>query len=311
MDKRQKTFTYHHSVKSNSVDYVWEQDSILFDELIVSWNTLRPQYGCFKIGIAVKINNVWSPSLPYAEWGNESQKGGNVYEPSLSLRIKEDILQLSGNKATGFRVYVEVNEGACLEDFYSIHVCASTISEALPETTLSLNSSFDLPVPLISQMQLQHPHHMNMCSAASTSAAVSYLLNINRLDAVSFALQAHDDTSNIYGNWVLNMAQASAVLGEKWSCWAQRLTGFDVICDQLQAQLPVVVSLRGPLTGSALPYEQGHLVVVKGYSHEDKRVLCMDPAFAEDEKTAVSYDLHDFLQAWSRRQNIAYIFKHR
>lgn len=301
------TLTYHHfpKIEKDAHVYMWEQDSIPFDELIISWNALRPQHGIFKIGVAVRINDVWSPSFPYAEWGCAGQQGGDIHDSSFSLRIKEDLLEL-GTKATGFRVYVE---GASLDEFYSIHACASNRSEIFLEQSDGPDSSIDLPVPLISQMQLKHHHHMNMCSAASTTSVISYLLNINRFDAVSFALQAHDDAFGIFGNWILNTAQASAVLGKKWSCWVQRLNGFDDIYNQLQAQLPVVVSIRGPLPGSALPYHQGHLVVVKGYSHKDKRVLCMDPAFPEDEKTAVSYDLQDFLEAWSRRQNIAYIFK--
>ncbi|HEV8052168.1 MAG TPA: C39 family peptidase, partial [Parachlamydiaceae bacterium] len=98
-------------------------------------------------------------------------------------------------------------------------------------------------------------------------------------------------------------------LGKKWHCWVQHLTGFDDIHARLRANMPVVVSVKGPLSGSALPYSEGHLLVVKGYNHKEKQVICMDPAFADNESTNVSYDLDDFMKAWSKRGCIAYIFE--
>jgi Peptidase_C39 like family len=302
------TVTYHHDIFPESDQYTWEQDSISFDELIVSWNAMRPQCGRFQISVSVKINGIWSPLYPYASWGNGGQQGGNVHD--TSIRIKEDILELlNGRQATGFRIVLKAEEGAHLDEFYSLHACASVITTVFSEKMIAFDHSFDLSVPLISQMQLHHPRHRDMCSASATAAAVSYLMKIDRLDPVSFALQAHDDAFGILGNWVLNTAQASSILGKHWSCWVERLSGFHDIYNHLKRNIPVVVSVKGPLSGSALPYNQGHLIVVKGYSHQEKHVLCMDPAFAEDKLTEVRYCLNDFLEAWSRRGCIAYIFK--
>lgn len=307
------TLTYHHvlsNVESDAASYIWEQpDVISFDELIISWNMQRPQLGEFLIHISVKIGEMWSPWSLYATWGSEGQKGGNVDPVRFPLRIKQDILEMvDGQKATGFRVRIEAKKGANLEKCYSIHVCASSIADISAKKT-TVNSSINLKIPLISQMKLTHPRHQDMCSAASTTSVVSYLLNKNRIDPVFFALQARDEAFDFFGNWVLNTACASALLGKKWQCWVQRLTGFDEIYTRLKADIPVILSIKGPLPGSALPYNQGHLLVVKGYNHKDKKVLCMDPAFPENEKTDVSYDLKDFIEAWSRRQCIAYLFK--
>jgi hypothetical protein len=107
----------------------------------------------------------------------------------------------------------------------------------------------------------------------------------------------------------LNIAYAWTILGKKWSCWIQHLNGFIAIQELLKKNTPVVVSVKGPLPGSALPYNQGHLLVVKGYQHQHKKVLCMDPAFGEDDLTNVTYDLQDFLEAWARRGCIAYVFE--
>ena len=114
---------------------------------------------------------------------------------------------------------------------------------------------------------------------------------------------------DIFGNWVLNTAQASSVLGNKWQCWVERLAGFGDIYDRLKNNLPVVVSVKGPLPGARFPYTNGHLIAVKGYNPKTEQVLCMDPAFQADEATAVAYNLSDFMDAWSRRRRIAYVFE--
>ena len=69
------------------------------------------------------------------------------------------------------------------------------------------------------------------------------------------------------------------------------------------------VSQERPLQGSALPYTQGHLMVVIGFDAVNERVLCMDPAFPTNKETLTSYPLQDFIVAWSRRGFIAYIFE--
>lgn len=308
------TITYHHSlstVELNAPSYIWEEhDTMPFDELIISWNMMRPQYGEFKIQTSVKIANEWSPWFLYASWASNGQKGGNVSTGEHPIQIQQDLLQIvGGSKAEGFRILIEASEGALIEECYSIHACISSIADLFPESNAKNPYHIDLKVPLISQMMLPHPRHRDMCSAVATSSAISYLLNKNRIDPIFFALQARDEAFDVFGNWALNTAHASAVLGKNWQCWVQRLRGFDEIYAKLYAGIPVVVSVRGPLTGSASPYNQGHLLTVKGYLPKEKKVLCMDPAFPEDAATNVSYDLQDFMEAWSRRQYIAYVFQ--
>lgn len=106
----------------------------------------------------------------------------------------------------------------------------------------------------------------------------------------------------------LNTAQASHKLGNPWNCFVARFTNFNQIVDQLRKGYPVVVSVKGPLKGSALPYESRHLLVVKGYDSKKQEVFCMDPAFSANELTHVTYALDDFLVAWGRRKGIAYVF---
>lgn len=313
LDSSFSTITYHHHLSfslENSPSYTWEMtNASLFNELIISWNAQRPQYGELHFNISLKIQDQWTPYLPYAAWGSVGQKGSVAKADTFPITISQDLLEIGeGKKASGFRIQIEVCNGAQFADFYSLHACASVTGDFLPEAIASEEST-ELSIPLISQMKLIHPRNKDMCSAASTASLVSFLLQKNRIDPVCFAMQSHDEDSNIFGNWVLNVAYAWTILGRKWHCWVQRLKGFKDIQTQLKKNIPVVVSIKGPLSGSALTYSQGHLLVVKGYDHKQKKVLCMDPAFAADELTDVSYDLQDFIDAWARRGCIAYVFE--
>jgi hypothetical protein len=71
---------------------------------------------------------------------------------------------------------------------------------------------------------------------------------------------------------------------------------------------PVVVSLKGSLPGTLLPYTSGHLIVIKGYDAATQHFLCMDPAFPSDEQTDVAYPWQALMQAWENRHYLAYLF---
>lgn len=307
------TQIYHHPVNpvdDGTIDYEWVcHETIPFNELIISWNAMRPQYGGFEIFVSVKTR-AWSPWFPYAYWGSNGQWGGDVTAADGFFEIKQDILRfINSDKATGFQIRVKAVEGANLDEFYTLHACATRLEDLSIKKEFVSGPSIDLKVPLVSQMALPHVRKRDMCSPTSTSSAISYLLKMNRLDPIAFALHAHDDIFDIFGNWVLNTAHAAAVMGKRWNCWVQRLQGFGDIYKQLREGTPVVVSLKGELPGGPQPYNQGHLVVVKGYRVHDSHVLCMDPAFPDDSLTNVGYKLNDFLDAWSRRQYLAYVFK--
>lgn len=315
LPKHLATKTYHHNIQArkNSLEYMWEEnETIPFDELIISWNAMRPQQGRFDIETSIKSHSAnWSSWYPYASWGDGIQCGGNIPATMTSnIKVEQDILSiLNSEVASSFRIRIRATDGATLNDVYSLHACTTRLVDfesTFSEDFTSAVSKINLDVPLTSQLKLSHARSRDMCSPTSTTAVVRYLSS-QKIDPITFATMAKDETFDIYGNWVLNTAHASSLLGGFWRCWVQRLQGLGEIFQQLQRGIPVVVSVKGPLPGSYLPYTQGHLLVVKGYDMDAKQVLCMDPAFPQDNETDVKYALNDFLKAWSRRQRIAYM----
>jgi hypothetical protein len=281
------------------------KENRIFNELILSWNGSRPIKGSFLFYVRVRIKE-WTPWLPYAIWGSEGQ--WSFSEEQAGVRVDQDIVEVLGDKqGTAFEVKVEV-EGEASLDNLSLYVY--TNGGKIEERSGPL-----LPVNLeikgLSQMSLPHDRCRDLCSPSSTCAVVRHLLHSDRVDPLLFANNVWDSEANVFGNWVFNVAEASTHLGGKWRGRVERLGGIGEICASLYQGIPVIVSVRGPLMGSAEAYEKGHLMVVDGYDSVGQRVMCMDPAFPSDEDTKVAYPLADFMEAWGRRGRLAYLFTYR
>ncbi len=289
------------------VTSTWKETHLApFDELMLSWNGPRPSKGTYLFYVSLKTNG-WSPWLLYASWGSEGQSSFLSTTPLAPVRCYQDTVQvLGGNKATGFQIKIVSEGGAAVDQLRELHVYCN--GDRTQESTLSDSEPISIPVNGLSQMAIDHIRRKGFCSPTSTAAVVRYLLHTNAIDPISFAEHCWDSGFDIFGNWVFSVAQAAVELGPEWSCWVERARGFDSLYERLQQGTPVVVSIQGPLSGGAQPYQNGHLVVVRGFDPVQQKILCMDPAFLSDEETLVSYDLADFLQAWNRRDRLAYVF---
>ena len=284
----------------------WKEENLPeFDELILSWNAQRPTTGKYLFYIRLKVED-WSPWLLYASWGCDGQTSYLQTAKDTPLKVCQDIVGvMEGKKASGF--HIKITQDASLDHIRSLHVYTNSDARQENEYKISCSSPIYLEIPSLSQMMLNHSRHKDLCSPTTTTAVVRYLSN-RAIDPIHFAQWVWDRGFDLFGHWVFNVAQASAELGEKWECWVERLNGFDDIYQRLLQKTPVIVSVRGPLEGSACPYSQGHLMAVIGYDPCQQQVLCMDPAFPSHDQTHVRYHLPSFLQAWNRRGKIAYIF---
>lgn len=300
---------------SHQKNYMWEAIDLLpFDELIISWNAQRPLKGQYVILASVYIEDHWSSWLLYAVWGDHYQYSFEEQSPKTHVRCFQDQVEvLAGKVATGFRLCVKAYGEANLHDFYRLYGCASLLQQPLPLPLPSFSlphlSSIHLEVPGLSQLNLPHPRATSFCSPISTTAALRFILSCSDLNPLSFTEKVYDAGFDIYGHWPFNVAQAFVTLGPQGHCWCERVTGFEAIVPYLEKGLPIVVSVKGQLTGSLMPYTSGHLIVVKGYDSRTKRVLCMDPAFPSDADTHQAYPFEEFMQAWKNRRYLSYLFQ--
>lgn len=266
-----------------------------FNEMIVSWNGQRPALG--SVGIYARVlMEEWTPWVEYMTWGADEQLSHKTQVGFV--KVYQDHLEvLEGQEARGFQIRADQP--------LRFHVFTNGRKEIpgpLPTEPVHVQ------IGGLSQMVLQHPRHRDLCSPTSTSAVIHFLAQ-KAVDPVQFAERVRDHGFDIYGNWVLNVAESSGYLGPSWGAWVERLQGFADIHRRLLTGTPVIVSVRGPLPGSAQPYAHGHLLVVTGFTPKTAEVHCMDPAFPSDDQTHVRYRLDDFLAAWARRGHLAYIFE--
>lgn len=282
---------------------VWSQKTELFDEWILSWNVQRPAIGKYVFFVRFKTS-CWSSWIAYAEWSSSSQSTFEAFCPHSGVKAYQDTVEATSVEAGAFEVTVHALDGA--PDTQPIHLFVNITKKSLiQQATFRHPFCISLPVPPLSQQLCDHSEHARMCSPVATTSFIRYL-NRTPLDPLLFAHQARDTHWNIYGNWILNCAQVHVELSQSHYCWVEHLTSFDEILSSLQQNIPVVVSIQGPLKGSALPYKDGHLVLIHGYDSVTKEVLCMDPAFPTHDLTLTRYEISSFLTAWHRRLNIAY-----
>jgi len=286
-------------------------DIAQFTQCIFSWNATRPKRGYFSFHAQVRDAKTkkWHVWHKMFDWGSDIQrshltttKTGTSYH-YVRLEAPKDV------PADGIRIRIESHGDAPLKNIYGLFFSASRLDEFVPENP---SQFFNLPsvqikgIPLFSQKVLDHPRKDGLCSPTSLSMVTSFLAQ-KKVDPCVFANHVHDTGFDAYGSWSFNTAHAFEHVGGDYCFYVRRLSSFAMLYQSLQKNIPVVVSVRGVLSGAAKAYLQGHLLVAIGWDQKKKSVICHDPAFLKDEDVWVTYPLKDFLQAWERSRRLAYI----
>jgi hypothetical protein len=312
-----KFFDHTNDQSSDLAHCIWETESAIpFDELILSWNALRPAEGHITFYVSVKHND-WSPWHRLAEWGADTQKTFvNKLHPYVHTKFVKVEMQ-KNTVASAFKIKAAFSNGASKRSLNALFACISNMrlfrqNRMAPEKPSLLVKG----VPQQSQMVLDHPRAKDLCSPASTTMIVQYFANklygsrgiLGMHDhVIDFADKVHDDgVLGIYGNWPLNVAQAHDASNGNIFYRVERLNSFNELYDYLSKEIPVAVSVRR-LKGGATPYSKGHFMVVVGWDSAKNSVICIDPAFKGNRRTLKRYKLPHFLTAWGLSRNLSYI----
>lgn len=315
---------------TGNTSYLWERGGAPetgveepmepFNEVTVTFNAKRPEEGKFIFLISVKESGQWSPLAKFAEWTSDSQRTF-AYTRHPSVRVlhnKTDIIR--GRFGTGVRVKVVAEDGANISDVHAIFVNTCNLNKfGKPATYCSQPTCKVAGIKTtISQRKLDHACALNCCMPAALYTIVNFHAEKSgeprkdsfHDDMLDFVLLSYDDALGIYGCWPLPIAQAYHKSDGNLFCRAQRLNSFDDICHYIRHGIPVAVSVRS-LPGGALPYANGHYIVVYGFDKEKQVVHCIDPAFLGGRKRSDSmfrdYKFEDFSQAWGRSRNMSNI----
>lgn len=277
-----------------------------FNQLICSWNCRLPMQGYFSFFVQVSDEKTgkWSEWVHIADWGRNVKKTRLHKSDSLDYHYVR--LELGTGLANGFRVKVTKNDG-CDSSCDSLAVCVSNLNKMVPDQQGDRHGScFISRVPFLSQFHIDHPKNDALCSPTSCTMLLRHHLG-TEFDPALVAEAVYDEGLGIYGSWPCNMAAVYALSGGQLNSCVTRLDNFTTLHRYLMREIPVCVSVRGPLAGSATPYASGHILVVIGFDAQTQEVICNDPAFEYQEAHGTRYALVDFLKAWERSKRLTYL----
>lgn len=282
----------------------------VFSQLIFSWNAYRPTDGHFSFLVQVRDahTKTWGKWHHMIDWGAGVQCSyvSKIDKLSEYLHVR---LEVPSCKADGFRIKI-LGRQADLSLMRSCSVCLSNFALFSPEPLSSLYkklpSIFIQGVPKQAQLALNHHKKEALCSPTSCSMLLGYLLNTS-IEPTDFAKMSFDYGLKAHGSWPFNMAHAFERSNGLLHFATARSPSFKSLYHKLTEGFPVVVSVRGPLYGAALPYSFGHLLVVVGWDNVSQEVICHDPACTDNSAVEKRYPLESFLRAWERSHRLVYL----
>jgi hypothetical protein len=312
-----QTWSYHHTKKFESPlqKATFTKECPEFTQLIVYWNGKMPKIGSWDIYAQVKYaqSQKWSEPILLMRW----QKNQNC---SFINCCKDQ-------KFKNYHVRSEL-ENEQLADAFKITILPKNQAEIkslslIGATTCNLkkfeksdkvehkkfkSTQNILKLPKISQIATEHKDASRICSPTSLTMALNFLSDL-KLSPNNTADQVYDSCLDAYGAWQYNVAYASDILHDKYYVHLKRLKSFQDIINDINIKLPVIVSVRGDITGAAKSYQNGHLIVVTGYDAKKRKVICHDPAWTKNRDVTKAYPLTDFLHAWAKSHHLAYCFE--
>lgn len=284
-------------------------DVPLFTQLLFSWNALRPKQGYYSFYVQVhsKKKDAWGSWHKIADWGKGVQKSYETVSDGICRNVYVRLEVEPDDKADGFRIKTVAYNTDVL-GLQSFMVNVSDLTKFADERVVkgAYGSISMAGVPQKSQLMLVHEKNRMMCSPTSCSMLHEYLTR-TPIDPLHFAQHAYDSGLRVYGSWPFNMAHAFELGTGNYFFYTIRLQSFKALHDTLKQEIPVVVSVRGAITGAPKEYDNGHLMLVVGYNAQDHTVICHDPAAPTDAETLKEYPIDSFIQAWDRSRRLSYI----
>lgn len=282
-----------------------------FTQLLFSWNAKRPSRGYFSFYTQLRnaANKQWTQWHHMVDWGKSVQKS-YVVEHNAPFSYRHVRFETGAVKADAYRIKIVAHQGASLADLKRVAISCADFTQFVPENPTITNASSVMisGLPSYSQMKIDHSRFGGMCSPTSVSMVAAYLTECS-LNPLEVAQDVYDSGLDAYGSWPFNTAELYLLLHGCYYVGVVRLPSFFHLYKQLSQGIPVIVSVRGPLIGSATPYAAGHLLVVVGWDNDTKEVICHDPAFDDPELVLKRYPLADFLIAWERSHRLSYFIE--
>ena len=253
-------------------------DTMPFTQLIFSWNAISQEYGYLAFEVMVRDGKTqkWDRWIEMVHWGKNKAESFYAPHEKASGFYHVRLEMPEGTKADAFKIRVSAVSGGSISCLRALYVSTIDFSQFVSELGDmrfgNLASVMVFGIPGYSQMTLNHNDAERMCSPTASSMLISYMCK-KPIEPLHFALKVYDRALDTYGNWIFNAARAFEQCSTMY-IHVERLNSFIDLYRNLKLNIPIVVSIRGPIAGGFREYQSGHLVLVVGYDAKNKMVVC-------------------------------------
>lgn len=280
-----------------------------FKDLVGSWSAITSQKsGSVELQYRVKVEEEWSSYVTYGKWryGDKNYNKDEITPDGLIEMETDTIFPLKGKSGSAYQYRVIFRRTENQESPKLLCVATAInlgLADNKPE---NIKESVVYDVPKLYQNQVPGIGG-SICSPTSTTMLLKYYGHSfeglgYKYEHEYMAHAVFDHGSDIFGNWVYNVAVMGAV-GE--FAYVKRFTGPYELVEHLSNVGPVSLSVKGNMQG--IYTTGGHLLVCKGYKIVDGEYvfICNDPALSYVE---VEYTYETIKNVW---RNIAYVIENR
>ncbi|SCX91198.1 C39 family peptidase [Alkaliphilus peptidifermentans] len=277
-----------------------------FKKLIASWNALTPINTSVELKIKVRKGNQWSEWFSYGKWGcNGKAKSVEVEQKDKIAHMSVDIIKLlNEGSADGLQYNISINRDDLSIESPQLKLIAVALELSNEEKSHSLINDDDwirdLQVPVRSQMVIDNIGRI-ICSPTSLAMVMEYYGECMETEEVAEGVK--DYGASIYGNWSFNVAFAGS-LG--FNAYVEIYNSINEVKRMIAKGFPLIASIKTKsieeLSGSHMPYPNGHLVVIRGFSIRDgiEYIIVNDPAAPNEVEVKREYPISDFINVWNK-----------
>jgi hypothetical protein len=285
------------------------------DQLIASWNAATPDGTWLEVHVRLLEPSGWTRLFRLPIWASGS---GTIRRHSVNHqitpegRVDTDTVMLPSTRlATAYQLRITLFT-ARVGATPLVHLFAATASRDSPLWPAVAPDraawGTDLVVPQRSQMAVRFRGlgygggGEAWCSATSTSMVLAYWAKVLHRPGLNrsvpeVARSVYDATYDGTGNWPFNTAYAGEF---GLTAYVVRLDSMSALEHWILSGVPIVISVafgQGDLPGEPIGASDGHLMVVRGFTHSGD-VVTNDPAAASDSGVRLIFNRAALERVW-------------
>ena len=300
-DVAQETFSGDIKVVTSAIF----RTPFLFDRLVLSANFRTATDGCLLLEVQVQVGNNWSEFYKLGLLSGKFKTSFPVQKDGFG-KVDTDELVLS-QPAQAYRYRLKFYGDAELLLLAASVIRAPFAYDEKIAVRLPQEPNIQQVSPL-SQMEQATPHKRRICSPSCLYMALNSLGYVVPLEQI--LPRVFDQTADVYGNWLFNMAAAAEFGAE---AFFRRFASLAELKEFVTPDSFVIASIafkKDELPGSPLEKTPGHLVLIRGY--KNGQILTADPAAPTRATVLREYDAKSFARAWlCNKQGAAYVVRRK